>query len=461
MRRASVVILLVVVLIAACGGGKSSESAVAGGRDLEQIADSGRIVALTLNSSTTFFKYRGQPMGFQYEMAEDFASSLGLELAVKTAESVDELVRMLLDGEGDFIAYNLTHSNRLKESVIFCGYNSVTRQVLVQRKHRGRRSLKEVTELIGRVVNVAPGKYADRLANLNEELGGGIDLEIMSDSLDEEDLIRMVAEDSVDFTAADYSIAMLNKTYFPQLVVGPELSFDQMAGWAVRVSSPLLARAADEWYARNETREVYRAKTKRYFETKKYIPRSMILSVEEGRISLYDDLFRKYASELGWDWRMLAALAFTESNFNPTVVSWCGARGLMQIMPRTARAMGVPAGMEQDPEWSLRGAVRYIKYTERYFKDIEDSNERIKFVLASYNGGVGHVLDAQALARKYGRDPHRWYHNVADYILLKSKPAYYNDPVCKNGYFRGKETFNFVKRIIHLRDYYVEKLPGV
>ena len=459
MRRASVVILLVIALIAACGPGKSSGPERAEGVDLEQIVDSGRIVALTLNSSTTYFKYRGQPMGFQYELAENFASSLGLELVVKTAESGEELLRMLLDGEGDFIAYNLPRTYRLKERVTFCGFSSVTRQVLVQRRHRGRRCLKEVTELIGKRVNVAPGKYADRLANLDEELGGGIDVEIMPDSLDEEELIRLVAEDSIALTAADYSIAMLNKTYYPQLEVGPELSFDQMAGWAVRKSSPDLARAADEWYARNETKEVYKAKTKRYFETKKFIPQSMILSVRDGKISLYDDLFRKYAAVLDWDWRLLAALAFTESNFDPSVVSWCGARGLMQIMPQTARAMGVPEGMEQDPEWSLKGAAKYIKYTERYFKDIADPQERIKFVLASYNGGVGHILDAQALARKYGRDPHKWYHNVADYILLKSKPAYYNDPVCKNGYFRGKETFNFVNRIIHLRDYYMEKLP--
>ena len=77
---------------------------------------------------------------------------------------------------------------------------------------------------------------------------------------------------------------------------------------------------------------------KRYFENSKMMPHSPILSLKEGKISHYDDLFRKYSKEIGWDWRMLASLAYTESNFDTTAVSWAGAKGLMQLMPATARA---------------------------------------------------------------------------------------------------------------------------
>ena len=175
------------------------------------------------------------------------------------------------------------------------------------------------------------------------------------------------------------------------------------------------------------------------------MPHSPILSLKEGKISHYDDLFKKYAQEIGWDWRMLASLAYTESNFDTTAVSWAGAKGLMQLMPATARAMGVPAGKEQNPEESIKAAVKYIAATDRSFNMIPDKQERLNFILASYNAGLGHIYDAMALAKKYGKNNLVWKDNVENFILLKSNEEYFTDPVCKNGYFRGIETFNFVR----------------
>lgn len=186
---------------------------------------------------------------------------------------------------------------------------------------------------------------------------------------------------------------------------------------------------------------------KRYFEAAKAQPHGYILSIKDGKISHYDDLFKKYADSIRWDWKLLASLAYTESNFDTAVVSWAGAKGLMQLMPRTARAMGIPPGMEQNPEESVKAAVRYLQAMQHSFKKIPDADERINFLLASYNAGIGHVYDAMALAEKYGYDKMRWTDNVERFILLKSKPEYFNDPVCKNGYFRGVETYNFVREI--------------
>ena len=127
----------------------------------------------------------------------------------------------------------------------------------------------------------------------------------------------------------------------------------------------------------------------------------------------------------------------------------------MQLMPRTARAMGVPAGMEQNPEESIKAAV---KYTANSFRRIPDPDERIKFILAAYNAGIGHITDAMALAEKYGKNKYIWDNNVADYILLKSNEEYFNDPLCKNGYFRGVETFKFVKEVISRGEVYKSKI---
>jgi membrane-bound lytic murein transglycosylase F len=427
--------------------------------DLSEIKDSGVLVALTLNSSISYFNYRGEPMGFQYELAKQFAESQGLKLQMKTARTTLELVHMLLKGEGDLIAYPLPVTKEFKDSVSFCGEDIITHQVLVQRNGGKNKPITNVTELIGKEVYAKPGKYLNRLINLDKELGGGILIhQVDNDSISTEDLITQVATGKIDYAICDNDLARLNKTYYPQLNINVAISFDQRSSWAVRHTSPQLKDVVNQWHDANITSPAYRASTKRYFENSKRIPHGSILSVKDGKISHFDHLFKKYAEEIGWDWRLLASLAFTESNFDTTAVSWAGAKGLMQLMPRTARAMGVPEGKEQNPEESVKAAAKYLKLTSRSFSKIEDPNERIKFVLAAYNGGMGHVFDAMALAEKYGKNKYVWDNNVADFILLKSNEEYFNDPVCRNGYFRGIETFNFVKEILARAEVYKQKI---
>ena len=333
--------------------------------DLPQIKDSGELVVLTLYSSTSYFIYRGQEMGFQYELSGQFAKSLGLKLRIEVANSVDELIRKLLAGEGDMIAYNLPVTKEWKDSLIYCGEDIITHQVIVQQGKGKQKPLKDVTELIGKDIYVKPGKYYDRLVNLNNELGGGIQIhKVTNDSITTEDLITQVAQGKIPYTVADNDLAKLNKTYYPNLNIDLSISFDQRSSWAVRKDCPELAAAATKWHEENMTSPAYTASMKRYFENSKMMPHSPILSLREGKISHYDDLFKKYSKDIGWDWRMLASLAYTESNFDTTAVSWAGAKGLMQLMPATARAMGVPPGKEQNPEESVKAAVKYIRSEE-------------------------------------------------------------------------------------------------
>ena len=427
--------------------------------DLPQIKDSRELVVLTLYSSTSYFIYRGQEMGFQYELSEQFAKSLGLKLRIEVARNVRELIQKLQSGEGDMIAYNLPITKEWKDSLLYCGEDIITHQVIVQQGNGKHKPLKDVTELIGKDIYVKPGKYYDRLVNLNNELGGGIHIhKITGDSVTAEDLITQVAQGKIPYTVADNDLAKLNKTYYPNLNIDLSISFDQRSSWAVRKDSPELAAAATNWHKENMTSPAYTASMKRYFENSKMMPHSPILSLKEGKISHYDDLFKKYAQEIGWDWRMLASLAYTESNFDTTAVSWAGAKGLMQLMPATARAMGVPAGKEQNPEESIKAAVKYIAATDRSFNMISDKQERLNFILASYNAGLGHIYDAMALAKKYGKNNLVWKDNVENFILLKSNEEYFTDPVCKNGYFRGIETFNFVRDIQSRFESYKKKI---
>lgn len=165
-------------------------------------------------------------------------------------------------------------------------------------------------------------------------------------------------------------------------------------------------------------------------------------------ISPYDSLFRVYADTVGWDWKMLAAVAYVESKFDTAAVSAVGAKGLMQMMPRTARAMGVPEGMESDPDESVRAAAHYFVYLSRLFRRVPEG-ERINFILASYNAGFGHIHDAMRLADKYGKDRYVWNDNVETYLRLKNDSIYYTDSLCRNGKFTGIETTLFVRKVQH------------
>ena len=424
--------------------------------DLEQIQDSGVLRVITLYSSTSYFQYRGQEMGFQYELAEQFASHLGVKLEIVIARNVSELTSLLLQGKGDLIAFNLPVTNELKDSILYCGEETVTHQVLVQRNTCRPGPLKDVTELIGKEVYVKPGKFFRRMTNLNQEIGGGITIyNVESDSLSLEDLISQVAKGEIDYTVADNDVAKLNQTYYPNLEVSMAVSLDQRASWAVRKECTQLAEAVNRWHEENVTSPKYTASMKRYFELSKASVFFPIMSIKEGKISPYDNLFRQYAKEVGWDWRLLASLAYNESNFDTTAVSWAGAKGLMQLMPNTAKAMGVPEGKEENPEESIKGAVKYLGLTARAFSEIPQP-ERLKFILAAYNSGVGHITDAMALAEKYGSNKFIWDDNVEKYILLKSHEEYFTDSVCKHGYFRGIETYNFVRDIIQRYNRYKE-----
>ena len=429
--------------------------------DLPQMKDSGVLVALTLNSSISYFDYRGEPMGYQYELAKQFAQSLGLKLEMKTAKNTKELVEMLLRGEGDIITYPLPVTKAFKDTVTFCGEGIVTHQVLVQRNStKNMKALTNVTELLDKKVYAKPGKHLDRLTNLDKELGGGILIQsVTNDSITHEDLLMQVSQGTIDYAVSDNDLARLNKTYYSNLNISLAISFDQRASWAVRKTAPLLARTADEWHQQNVTSPAYKASAKKYFEMSKRLPHGPILSIKDGKISHFDHLFKKYAKEIDWDWRIIASLAYNESNFDTTAVSWVGAKGLMQLMPNTARAMGVPEGKEQDAEESVKAATKYLNQLARSFTKVTDPEEKIKFILGAYNAGIGHVFDAMALAEKYGKNKYVWDNHVDAYILLKSNEEYFNDPVCKNGYFRGRETFNFVKDILGRAEMYKQKIP--
>jgi len=221
----------------------------------------------------------------------------------------------------------------------------------------------------------------------------------------------------------------------------------EMPTWQTREDEPLLRGAITEWWKPDRVKQIESTANNTTVTVRRRM-RPVMQDASHGIISAFDDLFRRYSSTAGWDWRLLAAMSYQESGFDPQAVSSMGAMGLMQLMPSTADAMGVPRDKRFDPEQNISASTRYIRKVSQSFSDIKDAEERIKFTLAAYNGGVGHVQDAQTLTRKAGRD-HQVWQEVAPFILRLSEPRYYRDPDVLNGYMRGSETEAYVRLIMN------------
>lgn len=422
----------------------------------------------TLYSPTTYFIYRDEPMGYEYDMVRQYAESQGMALELTVAPNFQSLVELLDSGKVDLLACRVPMTSDYKDRILYCGPEAVTSQVLVQKISTEGPGVKDVTELIGKEVYVEEGtKYLQRVENLNEELGGGIDIHAMEeDSLVARDLVEMVAQGDVPFTVVDRDIAMLEHTYYSDIDYSVSVGMEQRSAWAVAKDDTLLARSIDKWSRsageKPETKEIHR----RYFELSKNNASRQEVSSSSGSgsyrkmqdsktISEYDAYFRKYAHEIGWDWRLLAAVAWEESRFDNSVTSWAGAGGVMQIMPRTAQQNGLPPGELRNPERNIATSVKIFRALDSLLKKkVPDKDERLKFVLAAYNSGQGHILDAIALAGKYGMDASSWHGNVREALLLKSDPKYYSDPVVRSGYFRGGETVSYVDRVLDTFIYY-------
>jgi membrane-bound lytic murein transglycosylase F len=439
-------VIIVVLVFSSCGNQNTIEFGRSSS-DLEDILDRGVIRVATLSRSTSFFVLKNQNMGYEYELAERFARALNVELEIITALDMNDLVEKLDRNEVDLIAYPLTITNEFKGKVRYTDHEYITHQVLIQRQNPQDVLLTDVTQLIGKEVYVVDGsKYHFRLLNLNDEVGGGIIIRAVSNNEDEEKLIEKVANGEISFTVADDNIANVNKTYFDNINTSLPISFAQRSAWAVSPESVALSDTVNTWFHEYKNNYMYEYLYYKYFEQKKSSTRLTATYINEKKISGYDHLFKYYSHTIGWDWRLIASMAYQESRFNPNAVSWAGARGLMQLMPRTAVSLGTTN--TSDPNQSVRGAVRYLKQMERAFGYIENKNEREKFILASYNAGLGHIQDAIALTKKHGKDPNKWDDNVADFVLLKSNPEYFNDPVVKYGYLRGEEVYKYVREIL-------------
>ncbi len=428
-------------------------------RDLNEIVADGKLRVLIAYSATSYFLYRGQTMGYEYELLKRLAKKLNLELDLKVSRNLDHMLDELKKGNIDLVAHGLAVTQERKEEVAFIDYLYLTKQVLVQRKPDNWRKLtidnikeamiQDPIELIGDTVSVRKNSsYLKRLLNLSKEIGGDIVIDTLEGAISTDEIIKQVVDKKIKYTVADGNLARINASHYPILDVSVPVSFSQRIAWAVSLDSPKLLEKINDWIEEEKKGSDYYVIYNKYFENKRSFKRrakSEFYSLNKNQISTYDRLIKKHAQELGWDWRLLASLVYQESQFEPSDSSWAGAKGLMQIMPSTAQELRIKD--RGNPEESLRGGTAYLEQLSGYFEEVKDSVQRIKFAMASYNCGYQHVKDAQNLAELRGLDKYTWDDNVDNMILALSDPQHYNHEAVQYGYVRGAEPYDYVVQI--------------
>lgn len=451
--------------------------------DLAEMRESGTLTVLAPYNSTTYFLYRGEPMGYEYELLREFARTQGLALKMVVVTDRKSLLALLNSGEGDVAASRLIPTPDEEQHAAFTRALYRTEPALVQQEASPdaagspaaekalepgpadelpemeieARLVTRPAQLAGETVHLPErDAYKRTLVELSDEVSGDVHVVEMGGKLQDEALAQKVARGEVKFTVMQSNIAELKEAEFKNLRVRPVVGRTHPVAWAVRKNSPQLLAALDAWIADEQQNgpNFNRLYRKYFVDRRAHVERvaSEYLTSATGRLCKYDDLLKRHATELGWDWRLLAAQAYQESRFEPQARSWAGAVGLLQLMPPTARQFGVTD--PRDPEQNVRGAVAFLKWLHAFWADkIEDEGERLKFVLASYNTGHGHVQDARRLTEKYGGDPKRW-DDVSYWLLQKSTQQYSTDPVVKFGFCRGVEPVNYVSHILERFEHY-------
>lgn len=464
-------VLLIAFMLVSCNETKrkASNSVVSDiDRDLKEIKKDGKLRALIAYSATSYFLYRGQPMGYEYELLKRLADDLGVELELKVSKNLDELLPELKKGSVDIVAHALAITSERKKEVSFADFLYLTEQVLVQRKPENwrRMTLDQIQEqiitdpiqLIGDTVSVRMNSsYFNRIKNLSKEIGGEIVIDTLDGNLTTDEIIKMVAEGDIKYSLADKNLATINASYYSNLDVDVPLSFSQRIAWAVHPNASKLLKATNKWLKKEKRHPDYNVIYNRYFKHKRSFKRrvnSPFYSLNQKKISKYDPIIKGNSEQIGWDWRLLASLIYQESQFDPEAESWTGAKGLMQMMPAAAEEMGVTN--KSDPEDIIKGGTNYLKRMHDRFEAIPDSIQRIKFAMASYNCGYSHVIDAQKLAAVNGLDSTAWDEHVEKMIVALSYPKNFNHEVVKYGYVRGIEPFQYVDEIFKRYEHYQE-----
>lgn len=436
--------------------------------DLDDIKKRGVLRVLLKNNASSYFLRRGQLMGFEYEMAKAFAKHLDVRLVVLVPPNSDQALDWLEKGKVDIAAGFLKPSAQWQKRGIAAStpYHQAFQHIVVKKSNK---DIKSVADLDGKTVVVH--KSSDYWKELEGLSGVGIHVKLQAapEDMEEEEIIDKIASGDYEITLVDKHL--LDIEVANRIAVKSAFRFgDQKShALAVRAEDKQLLSSIDQYIKSKKDGKMYDRLYAKYFTDTKQIQRNQRsrLRTSEGKkmISRYDPLVREFSEKYGFDWRFITAQMFQESRFDPNARSHAGAIGLMQLMPKTARQLGF-SGLK-NPKTNIHAGTKYMNWLYDRFDAGLPVVDRMWFTLASYNAGLGHVLDARRLARQLGLNEDRWFDNVEKAMLLLSKKKYARK--ARYGYVRGREPVGYVQIIMRLYASYINiigleqdliKIPG-
>ncbi|HCN46751.1 MAG TPA: membrane-bound lytic murein transglycosylase MltF [Pseudomonas sp.] len=415
---------------------------------LERIKEDGVLRVITRNSPATYFQDRNGETGFEYELVKRFADDLGVELQIETADNLDDIFSQLGQPNGPVLAAaGLVSSEQRKTQARFSHpYLEVTPQIIYR---NGKTRPTNAAGLVGKRILVLKGSsHAEQLAELKKQYPG-LEYE-ESDQVEVVDLLRMVDEGQIDLTLVDSNELAMNQVYFPNVRVAFDLGDARDQRWAVAAGEDTsLLNEINAFLDKVEKNGTLQRLKDRYYghvDVLGYVGAYTFAQHLQERLPRFEKHFRTYAKQEQVDWRLLAAIGYQESMWQPEVTSKTGVRGLMMLTQRTAQAMGVSNRL--DPVQSIRGGAKYFMHVKELLDDSIKEPDRTWFALAAYNVGGGHLDDARKLAEREGLNPNKWL-DVKKMLPRLSQKKWYSKT--KYGYARGGEPVHFVANI---RRYY-------
>jgi len=421
--------------------------------DFKQIKKRKLVRVLLRNNAASYFLYRGELMGFEYELAQEFARYHGLRLEVAVPRNQQEFSTWLLEGKADIAMGFLQPSESQRRlGIEFTRPYHYARQHIVVAKNDPATQLSDLDQRT--IIARRDSGYWETLIKLQQQ-GAGFDLRAATDQSETEQLIEKVASGRYQATLADEQVLDIELVKSVEVRSAFTLEQEVSHALAVRAGNPQLKTELDEFIKRIYKGEFYNVLYLKYFKNKGSVlklSKGRIVDTQKGQISPYDKLVQKYAEQYGFDWRLITAQMFQESRFNPKARSGSGAGGLMQLMPRTARSLGFTNVYE--PADGIQAGIMYMDWLGNRFNRELPVAERLWFSLAAYNAGIGHVHDARRLADRIGLNPDRWFENTESAMLLLSNKKYSSK--ARYGFVNGKEPVDYVREIKQRFEAYTE-----
>jgi len=411
---------------------------------LSRILDRGYINVGTIFGPTNYYTTANGFAGFEYELAKKYADSINVELRIIPTYSFNELFIKLNTGEVDLLAAGLSVTDKRIQRFRFApSYQTISQKLVFK---QGNVRPRKVTDLTGSLMVTSGSSYVENLEKLKQTNSELIWQE--TTEFDSEELLRKVLNDEIDYTIIDSNNLAINRRYYPEISIGFSIAKPKPLAWMVSENSQddILASLV-EFFGNVHHDGTLLALDDKYFghiEQFNYVETRTFIKAVANTLPKYQPLFEKYAQDI--DWRLLAAISYQESHWNPRARSYTGVRGMMMLTLSTAKQMGIKSRL--DTEQSIRGGAKYFKRMMAIMPDRIQQPDRLWFALASYNIGFGHLNDARIITQGQGGDPDRWVEVKTRLPLLQQKKYYKNT---KYGYARGEEPVQYVDNI---RRYY-------